>query len=290
MNSIARSHMRELLETEQCMTCASVFDPLSSRMAESIGFKVGILGGSVASLMSLGVPDITLLTLNELANQARRVCSASDLPVIVDGDNGYGNSLNVMRAVEELEYAGASVITLEDTILPRPFKGPALSLISVEEGKTKLKAAVKARKDPAFSIFARTHALESQPLDELLTRVKAYSDTGVDGICIFGISDKDKLALISEATDLPLMLISYGDVDLGTPEQLAQQNVRIRLNGHRPYEESVKAIYRSYMELHLGNEYSETEKSAQDIIKKYSQSCKYSDITTDFIFPANTQP
>jgi len=289
MKNIARRRMRELLETEQCMTCASVFDPLSSRMAESIGFKVGILGGSVTSLMSLGMPDITLLTLNELSNQAKRVCTASDLPIVIDGDNGYGNSLNVMRAVSELEYAGAAAITIEDTILPRPYKEPALSLISIEEAKTKLRAAVKARKDPDFSIFARTHALESQSVDEMLARVRAYSSTGVDGICIFELHDKDTLSRLAEATDLPIMLISYGEVDLGTREEMAQKNVRIFLNGHHPYEESVKAVYTSLMELHQGHECDDSKKSGKDIIKKYSQSCEYSDITSNFIFPADTQ-
>ncbi|MEH6576971.1 MAG: isocitrate lyase/phosphoenolpyruvate mutase family protein [Amphritea sp.] len=286
MNNIARRRMRELLETEQCITCASVFDPLSSRMAESIGFKVGILGGSVTSLMSLGVPDITLLTLNELANQAKRVCTASDLPIIIDGDNGYGNSINVMRAVEELEYAGAAAVTIEDTKLPRPYKEPALSLISIEEAETKLKAAVKARKDANFSIFARTHALESQSLDELVTRVKAYSAIGIDGICIFELSEKDKLALIAETTDLPIMLISYGDVDLGTREEMAKKNVRIFLNGHHPYEESVKAAYQSLMQLHSGEMRVEPHQSAKELIRQYSQNSKYSEITSDYIYPA----
>lgn len=213
MLNIARNRMRELLKTEQCMTCASVFDPLSSRMADKIGFKVGILGGSVTSLMTLGVPDISLLTLSELADQAKRVCSASDLPIIVDGDNGYGNSINVMRAVEEMEHAGAAAITFEDTILPRPYNEPALSLISIDEANAKLTAAVKARKDPDFAIFARTHALNSQSFDEVLRRVRAYSATGIDGICIFELHDKEKLALLAEATHLPIMLISYGHVE-----------------------------------------------------------------------------
>lgn len=287
MTSIARTRMRELLETQQCMTCASVFDPLSSRMSESIGFKVGILGGSIASLMSLGVPDINLLTINELASQAKRVCSASDLPIIVDGDNGYGNSLNVMRTIEELEYAGAAMVTIEDTILPRPYNLPPLSLTSVDEATAKLKAALKARKDASFAIFARTHALSSQSMDELLNRVKAYNSVGVDGICIFGLSEQDKLSLITQVNDLPLMLISYGDVELGNKEQLAKQNVRIRLNGHHAYEESIKAVYKSLLQLHMGDDYVDSKESAQDIIKTYSQSNKYQDMTTQFIFPVS---
>ncbi len=287
MNKIPRQRMRELLESQQCFTCASVFDPLSARMAESIGFKVGILGGSVAALMTQGAPDIGLLTLSELAAQAKRVCGASDLPVIVDGDGGYGNALNVMKTIEELEYAGASMVTLEDTILPRRHKEAPLSLISIGEAKNKLKAALRARSDNSFAIFARTHALPSQSLDELLTRVKSYSDVGVDGITIFGLSDKDKLALISATTHLPIMVISYGDVDLGTPNELAMQKVRFRLGGHQAYEEAVRATYNSMLKLHDARNFVQSNDSGKDIIQRYSDSDKYNDLTNEFIFPVS---
>ncbi len=287
MNKIPRQRLRELLDSQQCITCASVFDPLSARMAEDIGFKVGILGGSVAALMTQGAPDIGLLTLSELANQAKRVCGASDLPVIVDGDGGYGNALNVMKTIEELEYAGASLITLEDTILPRRHKEAALNLISITEAKNKLKAALKARNDTNLAIFARTHALPSQSLDELLTRVKNYSDVGVDGICIFGLSDKDKLAFISETTHLPIMVISYGSIDLGTPEEMAQQKVRIRLGGHLAYEEAIRATYNAMLKLQNGDNYVASNDSGQDIIKRFSDSEKYNDLTNEFIFPVS---
>ena len=276
--------MRALLEDQQCVTCASVFDPLSSRMADDIGFKVGILGGSVASLMTLGAPDIYLLTLNELVQQAKRVCSASDLPVIVDGDNGYGNSLNVMRAVTDLEYAGASMITLEDTILPRPHGESELCLYEIEEAQAKLRAALKARTDPEFAIFARTHALPSQSLDSLLERVRAYSAVGVDGICIFGLSEKDKLALLSEVTDLPTMLINYGDVDLGAKDELVRQNVRIRFAGHEAYEQSVKAVYESLMQLHLGGVEAEPMRSAKEVVRRYSKSNEYNALASEYVF------
>jgi carboxyvinyl-carboxyphosphonate phosphorylmutase len=288
MNNIARTRMRELLEGNECVTCASVFDPLSSRMAESIGFDVGILGGSIASLISLGAPDINLLTLNELALQARRVCFASNLPIIVDGDNGYGNSLNVMRAVEELEHIGAAAITIEDTVLPRPFNKPELSLASIDEAMSKLKAAIKARKDSAFSIFARTHALGHQPIDELLARVKAYSLVGIDGICIFGLSDKLRLELISETTHLPIMLITYGDVSLGSEDELATKNVRIRLKGHDSYQESVRATYESLMKAYWGEYGPALPESGQDLINKYSQHSKYTELSSSFVMPAHS--
>ncbi|MCO4757221.1 MAG: isocitrate lyase/PEP mutase family protein [Oceanospirillaceae bacterium] len=286
MNNIARKRMRQLLESNQCVACASVFDPLSIRMANDIGFKVGILGGSVASLMNLGAPDISLLTLSELTNQARRVCGAANLPVVVDGDSGYGNSLNVMRTVADLEHAGTAMITLEDTVLPRPHNKPAMSLTSIGEASDKLRAALKARIDPEFAIFARTHALKGHSLEELLERVKAYSKLGIDGICIFGLAEKDKLAVLAEVADLPLMLISYGDVDLGAPDAMAAHNVRIQFAGHQAFEESVKAVYLSLMKLYSREINVRPDMTGQDLISLYAHTRKYSDIISEYVSPA----
>lgn len=285
MSSAARLRLRELLDSQQCVTCASVFDPLSSRMADDIGFQVGILGGSVASLMSLGVPDIYLLTLSELAEQARRVCQASDLPVIVDGDNGYGNALNVMRTVAELEHAGAAVITIEDTVIPRPYKQPELNLSSVEEGCSKLQAALNARKDANLAIFARTHA--HQPHRNLLERVDAYSRSGVDGICIFGQISRALLVQLNRVTDLPLMLIDYEESALSA-EELMQLGVRIHFNGHRAYEDSVKATYQSLLQLHNGSEYrgrTDSDQNAKQLIGRFARQQKFTAMSNDYLDP-----
>src|SRR6185369_6025528 len=99
----------------------SVYDATSIRLAEDLGFEAGMFGGSVASLAVLGDPDVTLITLTELAEQMRRMSRAASLPVIVDADHGYGNALNVRRTVQELEAAGAASLTIEDTLLPQAY-------------------------------------------------------------------------------------------------------------------------------------------------------------------------
>jgi carboxyvinyl-carboxyphosphonate phosphorylmutase len=281
MSSAARLRLRQLLDNQQCVTCAYVFDPLSSRMADDIGFQVGILGGSVASLMSLGVPDIYLLTLSELAEQARRVCLASDLPVIVDGDNGYGNALNVMRTVSELEHAGAAVITIEDTVIPRPYKQPELNLSTVEEGCSKLQAALQARNDADMAIFARTHS--QQPHSDLLQRVDAYSRTGVDGICIFGQISKALLVQLNQVTDLPLMLIDYAETTVSA-EEMMQLGVRIHFRGHRAYEDAVKAVYQSLLQLHQG-EAARCDQSARQLIGRFAEQQLFRAISSDYLDP-----
>ena len=116
-----RKAFRRLLEGDACIRPATAFDPLSALAAQELGYPAGILAGSIASLNVLGAPDIALLTLSELAEQARRICRACELPLLVDGDHGYGNALNVRRSVVDLEAAGIAALTIEDTLLPSAF-------------------------------------------------------------------------------------------------------------------------------------------------------------------------
>src|SRR5712691_10815935 len=154
-----RRRYRQVLEGTSCIHPASVFDAMSARMAESLGFEVGMFSGSIGSGVVLGAPDLTVLTLTEFADQIRRIARGSDLPLMVDADHGYGNALNVMRTVEELEASGVAALTIEDTVLPTPFGSGTERLVSIEEMLGKLRAAVAARQDPALVVLARTSSL-----------------------------------------------------------------------------------------------------------------------------------
>src|SRR5918911_1604772 len=149
-----RTRYRNILAGAACVHPASVFDPVSARLAEAVGFEVGMLAGSIASATVLGAPDLVVLTLTEFAEQIRRIARASSLSLMVDADHGYGNALNVMRTVEELEAAGVSALTIEDTLLPPRYgQKQGEELISVPEFAGKLKAAVAARQDPSLVII-----------------------------------------------------------------------------------------------------------------------------------------
>src|SRR6201985_1525080 len=151
-----REKLRSILSPPRCIRPGSVYDAISIRIAEDIGFEVGMFGGSVASLAVLGDPDIALITLTELAEHMRRMARASALPVMVDADHGYGNALNVRRTVHELETAGAAGLTIEDTLLPQAYGQARTELISLEEGVGKIKAALDARRDPSLVVIGRT--------------------------------------------------------------------------------------------------------------------------------------
>jgi len=237
-----RSAFRALLRSDRCYHTASVFDPMSARIAADLEFEVGILGGSVASLQVLGAPDFALITLSEFVEQAARIGRVARLPVIADADHGYGNALNVMRTVVELERAGVAALTIEDTLLPAQFGRKSTDLISVQEGVGKIRAALEARIDGELAIIARTHA-GVLDLEETISRTRAYQAAGADGICLVGVKDFEHLERIACELSVPLMLVTYGNPALRDDRRLASLGVRIVVNGHAAYFAAIKATY-----------------------------------------------
>lgn len=188
--SARRQRFRAILQADACVHPASVHDPVSARIAADLGFETGMFAGSVASLAVLGAPDLIVLTLTEFAEQAYRIGRAAELPLMADADHGYGNALNVMRTVEELETAGIAGLSVEDTLLPRAF-GPSdkAQLLSVEEGVGKMKAALAGRRDPDLVIAGRTSAIGITGLEDTIKRAKAYASAGVDAMFPGGCED-----------------------------------------------------------------------------------------------------
>src|SRR5262249_18165156 len=148
----------------------------SARIAEDLGFEVGMFAGSIASLTVLGAPDLIVVTLSEFAEQALRINRAGNLPLLVDADHGYGNALSVKRTVEELETAGVAALTIEDTELPAVFGRPGANrLISLDEGVGKMRAALAGRQDASLVVAARTSAMQISGLEDTIARVRAYA-------------------------------------------------------------------------------------------------------------------
>ena len=245
-----RKRLRAILAGTQCLSPASVYDALSARIAEAVGYKIGMLAGSTASSTTLAAPDLIVLTLTEFADQVRRIMRACDLSLVVDADHGYGNALNAMRTVQELEHAGVSCMSIEDTVLPTPFGQTKETLTSIAEGSGKLRAAVAGRSDPSLIIAGRTSALKIEGLEGVLARVKAYSQTGVDAIFIVGLEKLDQLDAIHAATKLPI-IIGSAPASLKR-EELAARGARIVLQGHQPVAAAVKALHACYSHLFHG--------------------------------------
>lgn len=237
-----REKLRSILSGPACVHPGSVYDAISIRIAEDLGFPLGMFGGSVASLAVLGDPDVTLITLTELAEQMRRMSRAASLPVLVDADHGYGNALNVRRTVQELETAGAAGLTIEDTLLPAAFGEAKAQLISLEEGVGKIKAALDARGDASLVIMGRTGAASITSIEDAIRRARAYEAAGVDALFFTGIKSRAELEAIVGATHLPIVLGGVPD-ELNAIDDLAGQRVRIALQGHAPIAAATQAIY-----------------------------------------------
>ena len=246
-----RERYRAVLAGDQCVHPASVFDPISARIAEDLGFEVGMLAGSIASFTVLGAPDIIVLTLTEVAQQIHRICRAGNLSLMVDADHGYGNALNVKRTVEELESAGVSALTIEDTVLPRRFGTGETELISIEEGVGKMKAALSGRQDPSLVVAGRSSALSVTGVEDAIRRTKAYEAAGVDAMFLSGATTKAEVEAVRAEVKIPLMLGGAGG-ELSDRDFLSANGVRIALQGHLSFSASVKAIYDTLKSLRDG--------------------------------------
>jgi len=246
-----RDKLRSILTGSACVHPGSVYDAISIRIAEDLGFPLGMFGGSVASLAVLGDPDVTLITLTELAEQMRRMSRAATLPVLVDADHGYGNALNVRRTVQELETAGAAGLTIEDTLLPAAFGEAKTQLISLEEGVGKMKAALDGRSDPSLVIMGRTGAASVISIEDAIGRARAYEATGVDALFFTGVKSRAELEAIVAATHLPIVLGGAPD-ELNAIDYLASQRVRIALQGHAPIAAAMQAVYETQKALREG--------------------------------------
>jgi len=238
-----RERLRAVLAGKECVNPAPVFDSISARIADGLGFEIGYMAGAVASAAVLGAPDLLVITMGELAQQVRAICRASSLSLIIDADNGYGNALNVMRTVEELESAGVSLVSIEDTALPIGMGSHKRveRLITLEEGVGKMKAALAARQDPSLIILGHTHAVTVGGTPEAIRRVKAYEKAGVDAIWLADAT-REGLAAVHAETRLPLLVGQPGTA-LGDKNFLAANGVRIASLGHLAFLASVKAMY-----------------------------------------------
>ena len=272
-----RENFRKILTGNACIHPASVYDPVTMRIAEDLGFEAGMLGGSVASLAVLGAPDLITLTLSEFAGLILRMNRASNLPLVVDADHGYGNALNVRRTVEELETAGVVAMTLEDTMLPAGFgdKGKA-KLISLEEGIGKMRAAVEARQDRNLVLVGRTSAAAITSVDDAIARARAYEQVGVDAMFFIGLDTREKLDAVASAIKLPIFLgtLTPGIAD---KDYLSSRRVRVALLGHPTFPAAVQAAYNTLKAQREGVAVSQLPGVASnEMMKKVTRDADYS--------------
>ena len=199
--------IREFLKEKEVLVTPAVYDGLSAKIAESVGFKaLHISGYAVAA--SLGFPDMGLVTLSEMVTRAGYICNAVELPVTVDVDSGHGNALNVVRTVREFEAAGVAGIQIEDQVSPKRCASlPGKQVVSIEEMVLKIKAACDARKNKDTLIIARTDAMQTDGIEEAIKRGNAYREAGADVVLVIGGKTREEMIAIVKGISAPLKML-----------------------------------------------------------------------------------
>ena len=278
-----RERLRAIIAGSRCIYPGSVFDAISARIAEDLGFEAGMLAGSIASFAVLGAPDIIMLTLTEFAQQAYRINRAGKLPLLVDADHGYGNALNVKRTVEELETAGVAGLTIEDTALPTSYGATAQTLIPIAEGVGKMKAALAGRQDKRLVIAGRTSALTISGIEDTIARLKAYEEAGVDMLFMTGVKTRAQLDTVAAAVKLPLFLGNPAP-ELFDLDYLSARNVRVCLQGHMPFMAAVNAVHETLKALRDGAAPGSIKTVASpELMKQVTRQADYAKWSKDFL-------
>lgn len=242
---------RELIQAGT-VVLPGAFNALSARLAESLGFQAVYVSGAGVTNALLAKPDIALLTLPEMAQQCRYICGAVGLPCIADADTGYGETLNVARAVREMESAGLAGIHLEDQVSPKRcghLEGK--QVIAPGEMARKIAAAAKARRNPEFFLIARTDARAVNGLEDAIKRALLYLDAGADGIFPEALESVDEFAEFARRVPAPLLanMTEFGKSPLLTVDELINIGYRMVIFPMTQLRVMMKAAESAMMEI-----------------------------------------
>lgn len=224
-----RARLREALASSELLRFPGAFNPLSARLIQDKGFEGVYISGAVLSA-DLGLPDIGLTTLTEVAGRGKQISRMTDLPTIIDADTGFGEPMNVARTVQELEDAGVSGFHIEDQVNPKRcghLDGKAV--VDDDTAIKRIKAAADGRRDPNTLIIARTDIRAVDGLDASVTRAKQLADAGADVIFAEAMADLGEFETMVNALDVPVLanMTEFGKSDLFTVDQLRDVGVRI---------------------------------------------------------------
>ena len=239
------SILRSLLLEPEILIAPGAHNAFTARIIEQAGFHAVYVTGSGAAMDLLGFPDLGFLTMTEMVAHARNIVQATRLPVIADGDTGYGNALNVMRTLREYERAGVAGVHIEDQVAPKRcghFAGK--EVISREEMIGKIRAALDAREDPSLVIIARTDARAVLGLDEAIERGISYARAGADMVFVDAPESADELRMIARSIPAPLManMSEGGKTPLLDARELQEMGYRLVIYPRSAAGAAAKAI------------------------------------------------
>lgn len=245
--------IEKILNEQKSIAFPGIFDTLSARIAQQVGFPMAFISGYSVAATSIGEPDMGLLTQTELVDRARQICASVEIPIVVDADTGYGNPLNVHRTVRQLIEAGAAGCFLEDQLWPKRcghMRGK--QVIARDDYIHKIGAAVDARGSHDFFIVARTDALAVEGMDEAVTRVEAARTVGANASFIEAPDSIEALREIGQRSPGPNVanMIEGGRTPVLAKDELAELGFQLILYPLSGLYAAAKAIQSMYRKLH----------------------------------------
>ena len=234
LNSKKRSkQLMGLLDSEKLVTLPGCYDALSAKMIEKSGIKAGFMSGFCVSSTQLGMPDTGLISYTEMQNQVRNICNITTIPILFDGDTGWGNAANIYRTVRGYADAGAAAIMIEDQKWPKKCghtKGK--DVVELDEAKSRIKAATDASKingEKDILVMARTDAIATRGLSDAIKRMQAYKELGADLLFVEAIKSKEDMkTVIKEVPGYHMInLIEDGETPLLAIDELEEIGFKI---------------------------------------------------------------
>jgi methylisocitrate lyase len=267
---------RAALEAEKPLQVAGAINAYTARLAQAVGFRALYLSGGGVAANSLGLPDLGISTMEDVLTDVRRITDATDLPLLVDIDTGWGSAFNIARTIRQMIKAGAAAVHIEDQVgAKRCGHRPGKELVSTEEMCDRIKAAVDARSDPAFVIMARTDALASEGLEAAIARAQAYVAAGADMIFAEAVTDLAMYTRFREAVGVPILanITEFGQTPLWTRDELTQAGVDIVLYCCAAYRAMNAAALKVYETIRTEG----TQKSVVPLMQTRADLYKYLD-------------
>jgi 2-methylisocitrate lyase-like PEP mutase family enzyme len=252
MTSSLRKQLKAKLAGDELIVAPGVFDMISVRMADSLGFDCLYMTGFGTVASYLGEPDAGLATYTDMLNRVTAFCAASSTPVVCDADTGYGGLLNVAHTIRGYERAGAAGIQLEDQEFPKKCgHTPGRRVIAQHDMVQKIRVAVEARQDPDMLIIARTDARTSLGLDEALRRADAYLEAGADVLFVESPESEEELEIIGKRFDAPLIInvVEGGRTPQLSPAELQRLGFSLAIYPASGFLAVAQALHQVYGQL-----------------------------------------
>ncbi|MDF0752143.1 methylisocitrate lyase [Marinobacter sp. 71-i] len=248
------ARFRKALKENHPLQIVGTINAYTAMMAEKVGHQAIYLSGGGVANASYGLPDLGMTTMNDVVEDVRRITAATDVPLLVDIDTGWGGAFNIARTIREMERAGAAAVHIEDQVAQkRCGHRPNKEIVSQDEMVDRIKAAVDAREDDDFFIMARTDAFQKEGLEAAIERAKACIEAGADGIFAEAVTELEHYKAFSEALDVPVLanITEFGATPLYNRKELADAGagmVLYPLSAFRAMNKAALMVYENILE------------------------------------------